>query len=288
MDLCNINDIKFLLAKHGFRFSKSKGQNFLTAAWVPHDIADGSGASEGCGVLEIGPGFGCLTEQLCLRAGKVVAIEVDETLRPVLAETVGRFENLEIIFGDALKTDLPALVREKFAGLRPLACANLPYYITSPVLAALLEARCFESVTVMVQKEVADRICARPGTHDYSAFSVLCQFYSEPEKLFDVPASCFIPRPKVTSSVVRLTCRTEDPCGIEDEALFLRTVRAGFALRRKTLVNSLATGFSALSKAQLTEAVERAGLSPAVRGEALGLAEFAELARELGRMLEGA
>ena len=288
MDLCNINDIKFLLAKHGFRFSKSKGQNFLTAAWVPHDIADGSGASEGCGVLEIGPGFGCLTEQLCLRAGKVVAIEVDETLRPVLAETVGQFENLEIIFGDALKTDLPLLVREKFAGLRPLACANLPYYITSPVLAALLEARCFESVTVMVQKEVADRICARPGTHDYSAFSVLCQFYSEPEKLFDVPADCFIPRPKVTSSVVRLTCRAEDPCGIEDEALFLRTVRAGFALRRKTLVNSLATGFSALSKAQLTEAVERAGLSPAVRGEALSLAEFAELARELGRMLEGA
>ncbi len=205
----------------------------------------------------------------------------------MLAETVGQFENLEIIFGDALKTDLPALVREKFAGLRPLACANLPYYITSPVLAALLEARCFEAVTVMVQKEVADRICARPGTHDYSAFSVLCQFYSEPEKLFDVPADCFIPRPKVTSSVVRLTCRTENPCGVEDEALFLRTVRAGFALRRKTLVNSLATGFSSLSKQQLTEAVEQAGLSPTARGETLGLPEFAALARALrGKMEE--
>lgn len=288
LDLCNINDIKFLLAKHGFRFSKAKGQNFLTAAWVPQDIADGSGAGAGCGVLEIGPGFGCLTEQLASRADRVVAIEVDESLRPVLAETVGRFDNLEIIFGDALKTDLAALVRERFAGLRPLACANLPYYITSPILAALLQARCFESVTVMVQKEVADRICARAGTHDYSAFSVLCQYYAEPELLFDVPPSCFIPQPKVTSSVVRLRCRDGRPCGVEGEALYLRTVRAAFALRRKTLVNSLATGFSTLSKAELTAAVEQSGLSPTARGETLTLADFARLSGQLALALKEA
>ncbi len=284
MDLCNINDIKFLLAKHGFRFSKSKGQNFLTAPWVPREIAEGAGADKGCGVLEIGPGFGCLTEQLCERAAKVVAIEVDETLRPVLAETMAGRDNLELIFADALKTDLAALAANRFAGLTPIACANLPYYITSPVLAALLEAKCFDSVTVMVQKEVASRICAGAGSHDYSAFSVLCQYHAEPEILFDVPADCFIPRPKVTSSVVRLRCRTAPPCEIADEALFFRTVRAAFALRRKTLVNSLATGFCSLSKTDLAQAVADCGLVPAVRGETLTLADFARLSERLGAM----
>lgn len=287
MDLTNINDIKFLLAKHGFRFSKSKGQNFLTAAWVPQEIAGGAGADTDCGVLEIGPGFGCLTEQLCKRASKVVSIEVDETLRPVLAETMAGYDNLELIFADAMKTDLATLVKEKFDGLRPIACANLPYYITSPVLAALLEAKCFESVTVMIQKEVADRICARPGTHDYSAFSILCQYYSEPESLFDVPPSCFIPQPKVTSTVIRLNCRKQPPCQVENEAMFFRTVRAGFALRRKTLVNSLATGFSMLDKQALTEAVIESGLSPTVRGETLDLPDYARLAANLQKRLEG-
>lgn len=287
MDLCNINDIKFLLAKHGFRFSKSKGQNFLTAAWVPQEIADGAGAAPGCGALEIGPGFGCLTEQLCRRADKVVSIEIDESLRPVLAETVGSYDNLELIFADAMKTDIAALVREKFPGLRPIACANLPYYITSPVLSALLEAKCFESVTVMIQKEVATRICARPGTHDYSAFSILCQYYAEPELLFDVPPSCFIPQPKVTSSVIRLDCRPAPPCVVEDEAMFFRTVRAGFALRRKTLVNSLATGFGTLDKQTLAEAVTEAGLSPTVRGETLSIEDYARLAACLKAKLEG-
>lgn len=287
MDLTNINDIKFLLAKHGFRFSKSKGQNFLTAAWVPQEIADGAGADETCGVLEIGPGFGCLTEQLCKRAAKVVSIEVDETLRPVLAETMAGYDNLELIFADAMKTDLAALVKEKFDGLQLIACANLPYYITSPVLAALLEAKCFESVTVMIQKEVADRICAKPGTHDYSAFSILCQYYAEPESLFDVPPSCFIPQPKVTSTVIRLNCRKEPPCQVENEAMFFRTVRAGFALRRKTLVNSLATGFSTLDKQSLTEAVVESGLSPTVRGETLDLPDYARLAANLQKRLEG-
>lgn len=287
MELTNINDIKFLLAKHGFRFSKSKGQNFLTAAWVPQEIADGAGAALDCGVLEIGPGFGCLTEQLCKRAVKVVSIEVDETLRPVLAETMAGYDNLELIFADAMKTDLAALVKEKFHGLRPIACANLPYYITSPVLAALLEAKCFESVTVMIQKEVADRICAKPGTHDYSAFSILCQYYAEPESLFDVPPSCFIPQPKVTSTVIRLNCRKEPPCQVENEAMFFRTVRAGFALRRKTLVNSLATGFGTLDKQALTDCVVESGLAPTVRGETLSLPDYARLAANLQKRLEG-
>ena len=183
MDLCNINEIKALLARHGFHFSKAKGQNFLTQSWVPQNIVLESGVDETCGVLEVGPGIGPLTQQLCRYAKKVVAVEVDRTLQPVLAETMAGNENLEIIFGDILKTDISTLVQEEFAGLRPMACANLPYYITTPVLAALLESRAFEAVTVMVQKEVAQRICSPAGKGDYGAFSVFCQYYAEPELL---------------------------------------------------------------------------------------------------------
>ena len=173
MDLCNINEIKALLARHGFHFSKAKGQNFLTQSWVPQNIVLESGVDETCGVLEVGPGIGPLTQQLCRYAKKVVAVEVDRTLQPILAETMAGNENLEIIFGDILKTDISALVQEEFAGLRPMACANLPYYITTPVLAALLESRAFEAVTVMVQKEVAQRICSPAGKGDYGAFSAV-------------------------------------------------------------------------------------------------------------------
>lgn len=187
IDVCNPGVIRELLARYGFHFSKSKGQNFLTQRWVPERIVQASGIDGSCGVVEIGPGFGPLTQELCLRAGKVVAIEVDQTLRPVLKETVGEFSNLEILFADALKTDLPALVAEKFPGLRPAACANLPYYITSPVLTKLLESRCFSSITVMVQKEVAQRICAAPASKDYSAFTVLCNYHAQPELLFFRP-----------------------------------------------------------------------------------------------------
>ena len=169
MNLCSIDEIKALLSRHGFRFSKAKGQNFLTQSWVPRQIAEDAGIDETCGVLEVGPGIGPLTEQLCLAAKKVVAVEVDTTLKPILAETLAGHDNLEIIFGDVMKQDIPALVAEKFPGLRPMACANLPYYITSPILTALLEAECFDSVTVMVQKEVAQRIAARAGSPDYSA-----------------------------------------------------------------------------------------------------------------------
>lgn len=284
MDLCNIGEIKALLARHGFHFSKAKGQNFLTQSWVPREIAEASGIDETCGVLEVGPGIGPLTQQLCLRAKKVVAVELDTTLRPILAETMAGNENLEILFRDIMKTDIPVLVREAFDGLRPMACANLPYYITSPVLAALLESQSFEAVTVMVQKEVAQRICAKAGSGEYSAFTVFCQYYAEPQLLFDVPASCFIPQPKVTSAVLQLRTRRMPPCEIADEKLFFRVVRAGFAQRRKTLVNSLSSGFGEMSKQQLSEILEQCGISPTVRAETLDIPAFASIANAIAAL----
>lgn len=285
MNLCDINVIKPLLQKHGFHFSKSKGQNFLTQSWVPREIADGAGIDKTCGVLEVGPGIGPLTQALCENADKVVSVEVDTSLAPVLAETMADTNNFTLIFGDILKADIPALVQEHFQGLRPMACANLPYYITSPVLSALLESKCFESITVMVQKEVAQRICAQPGSKDYSAFSLFCQYYAQPEILFDVPPSCFIPQPKVTSAVITLPCRKAPPCPIADEKLFFRTVRASFAQRRKTLVNGLSSGFGTLSKAQIIACLTAAGLPENVRGETLGIPEFARVAEEIGKVL---
>ena len=282
IDLCNPAELKALLARHGFHFSKAKGQNFLIQDWVPRQIVAQAGVDRSCGVLEIGPGVGPLTQQLCLTAGKVVAIELDRSLAPILSETLGEFENLELLWGDALKMDLGALVRERFAGLRPMACANLPYYITTPVLAALLEARCFRSITVMVQKEVAQRIAAPAGSPAYGAFSVFCQYYARPALLFDVPPSCFLPQPKVTSAVLHLAVREALPWDIPDEALFFRVVRASFAQRRKTLQNGLASGFPQLSKGEIAQALERCGLSPAVRGETLDIPAFAAVARALG------
>lgn len=285
MNLCDINVIKPLLQKHGFRFSKSKGQNFLTQSWVPREIAEGAGIDESCGVLEVGPGIGPLTQALCENAGKVVSVEVDTSLKPILAETMADQDNFTLIFGDILKTDIPALVQEHFGGLRPMACANLPYYITSPVLSALLESRCFEAVTVMVQKEVAQRICAKAGSKDYSAFSLFCQYYADPEILFDVPPSCFIPQPKVTSAVITLRCRNTPPCPIADEKLFFRVVKSSFAQRRKTLVNGLCSGFGTLTKEQVIEAVVAAGFPENVRGETLDIPGFAKVAEEIGKRL---
>ena len=178
MDLCDIREIKSLLARHGFHFSKSMGQNFLIQSWVPRDIAAASGAGPGVGVLEIGPGIGPLTDRLAGLADRVAAVELDRSLLPVLAETMAGHDNVEIVPGDILKLDVPALVGEKLAGLTPIVCANLPYNITTPVLTALLEARCFASITVMIQREVARRICAAPGTPDYGAFSVYCQVHA--------------------------------------------------------------------------------------------------------------
>ena len=284
--MINVTDIqvmKPLLASHGFHFSKAKGQNFLIAGWVPRQIAEDAGVDETAGVLEIGPGIGPLTQQLCLRAKKVVACELDERLKPILELTVGEFDNLQIIWNDVLKTDVKALVAEEFAGLRPMACANLPYYITSPILSALLEAECFESVTVMVQKEVAQRIAAKPGTADYSAFTVFCNYYAEPEILFDVPAHCFLPQPKVTSAVIQLKVRESRPWKIDDQEVFFRVVKSSFAMRRKKLTNGLASGFPELGKAGAAEVIASCGMDVNVRGETLGIEEFARIANEIVR-----
>ena len=283
IDVCDIHVMKPLLAEHGFHFSKAKGQNFLISRWVPERIAEDAGVDATAGVLEIGPGIGPLTQQLCLRANKVCAVELDTRLQPILAMTVGEFSNLEILWDDVLNRDVAALVKEKFAGLRPMACANLPYYITSPILTALLEAECFESVTVMVQKEVAQRIAAKPGTADYGAFTVFCQFYAQPELLFDVPPHCFMPQPKVTSAVVSLKVREELPWDIQDKALFFRVVKASFAMRRKTLQNGLASGFPELGKAGAAQVIEAVGLPATVRGETLDIAGFAAIANEIYR-----
>ena len=281
INVCDIQVMKPLLAEHGFHFSKAKGQNFLIASWVPEQIAEDAGVCSEVGVLEIGPGIGPLTQQLCRRAGKVCAVEVDKRLAPILKQTVGEFDNLEIVWDDVLKQDIPALVAEKLPGLRPMACANLPYYITSPILTVLLEADCFEAVTVMVQKEVAVRIAAAPGTADYSAFSVFCQYYAQPELLFDVPAHCFLPQPKVTSAVISLRVRKERPWQITDEKIFFRTVRASFAMRRKKLSNGLASGFPELGKTGAAEVIAACGFDENVRGETLGIPEFARIANAI-------
>ena len=277
MRLTDINDIKSLLASHGFHFSKSMGQNFLTAAWVPEDIAEAAQLDENTGVLEVGPGIGCLTEQLALRAGKVVAVELDNALRPVLSQTLAGKNNVEIIFGDVLKQDIKGLVSEKMQGLRPVVCANLPYNVTSPLITAFLEAECFDSVTVMIQREVAKRICARPATADYGAFTVLVNWYAEPEMLFDVPPSCFIPQPKVTSSVIRLKTRSEPPVEVKDKALFFRVVRAAFGMRRKTLTNALSANFNELNKADIENLLTACGFDPKIRGEVLSIGDFAAI-----------
>ena len=287
IDVCDIHVMKPLLAEHGFHFSKAKGQNFLISRWVPEQIAEDAGVDATAGVLEIGPGIGPLTQQLCLRAGKVCAVELDTRLKPILAMTVGEFSNLEILWDDVLNRDVAALVKEKFAGLRPMACANLPYYITSPILTALLEAECFESVTVMVQKEVAQRIAAKPGTADYSAFTVFCQYYAVPEILFDVPAGCFLPQPKVTSAVISLRVRQERPWDIADQDTFFHVVRASFAMRRKKLSNGLASGFPELGKDGAAQVIADCGMDANVRGETLDIAGFAKIANAIYKRKNG-
>ena len=273
--------IEALLARHGFRFSKSRGQNFLIDRGVPRAIAEASGADETNGVLEIGPGIGALSQELCRRATRVVAVELDTALPPILSETMADFDNFELISADVLGLDLPALARERFAHLTPVVCANLPYNITTPALTKLVEAGCFERLTVLIQREVAQRICAAPGTAAYGAFSVFMQYYTEPELCFEVGPESFVPRPKVTSAVLRAEIRKTPAVAVADEAFFFRVVYAAFALRRKTLVNSLMTAFGALGKERLTELVVSCGLDAGVRGERLGLAEFARLADAL-------
>lgn len=280
MDLCDRREIQALLERHGFRFSKAMGQNFLIEGWVPRDIADACGADERTGVLEIGPGIGPLTSQLAQRAGKVVSVELDQRLYPVLRETMAGADNFTLIEGDAMKLDFPQVAAEYFPGLRPILCANLPYNITTPLLTKCVESRCFESLTVLIQKEVAQRICAVAGTAEYGAFTVLMQYYTAPELLFTVPPTCFLPAPKVTSAVIRCPVRKAPPVDVVSESALWRTVKAGFALRRKTLVNSLQTGYR-LPKERLAEIVISCGLCPTVRGERLTLADYAQLTNAL-------
>lgn len=281
MDLCDINQIKTLLARNGFRFSKSMGQNFLIEHWVPRDIADASGAGPGKGVLEVGPGIGPLTRELSGLADKVVSVELDKALLPILAETLADRPNAEIVPGDILKTNIPALVKEKFSGLDAIACANLPYNITTPAITALLEADCFSCITVMIQREVAKRICAAPGTSDYGAFSLYCQYHAKTELLFDVPNTCFIPAPKVTSSVLRLTPRPA-PSEVDDPVHFFKVIKAAFAQRRKTLLNALTTTFGPqIPKDKLQQIILDCGLEATVRGERLGISEFAALSKAI-------
>ena len=280
MDLCDRREIQALLERHGFHFSKAMGQNFLIESWVPRDIADSCGADKSTGVLEIGPGIGPLTQQLARRAGKVVSVELDARLYPVLRETMRGADNFTLIEGDAMKLDFAQVVQEHFSGLRPILCANLPYNITTPVLTKCVESRCFDSLTVLIQKEVAQRICAEAGTAEYGAFTVLMQYYTAPQMLFTVPASCFLPAPKVTSAVIHCPVRKTPPVEVVSESALWRTVKAGFALRRKTLVNSLQTGYQ-LPKERLAEIVTACGLSPTVRGERLTLEDFARLSNAL-------
>lgn len=280
MDLCDRREIQALLERHGFHFSKAMGQNFLIEGWVPRDIADASGADERTGVLEIGPGIGPLTAQLVHRAAKVASVELDVRLYPVLRETISGADNFTLIEGDAMKLDFSQVIQEHFAGLRPILCANLPYNITTPILTKCVESRCFDSLTVLIQKEVAERICARARTAEYGAFTVLMQYYTDPQLLFTVPPTCFLPAPKVTSAVIHCPVRKAPPVDVVSESALWRTVKAAFALRRKTLVNSLQTGYQ-LPKEQLTEIVTACGLEPSVRGERLTLEDFARLTNAL-------
>ena len=287
MDLCNEHDISRLLKKHGFRFSKSMGQNFLIDADVPEKIASGSGIDESFGVLEIGPGIGALTAALSRRAQKVLSVELDNRLLPLLQETVSDCQNVKVISGDIMKLDIDKVVRAEMPGLRWAVCANLPYNITTPVLTALIDTQLFETITVMVQREVALRMCAAAGTADYGAITVYVKYHSEPEILFDVPPGSFIPQPKVTSAVVTLKMREGSPEEIVNEAMFFRVVRASFAQRRKTLVNALESGFSGkLSKETLKQIIADCGFNVMTRGETLDISGFAAVARRIREMLE--
>lgn len=281
MNLTDIREVKALLARHGFHFSKSMGQNFLIADWVPRDIAAAAGLDETCAVLEIGPGIGSLTQHLARRSGRVAAVELDVSLLPILNETLADYSNVEIIPADILNLDLNVLIDDRFFGFTPMVCANLPYNITTPVLTRLLECGRFRSITVMIQHEVARRICAAPGNPDCGAFSLFCQYYARCEYLFDVPPDCFLPAPKVTSAVVQLIPHSTPPVEGDRSTIFA-VVNAAFAQRRKTLLNALSSAYgSRFSKDELRRMILDCGLSETVRGERLGLAQFSELAKYL-------
>ena len=279
--LTDPSEIRRLLDTYGFRFSKSLGQNFLIDASVPERIADSVGADRECSVLEIGPGIGCLTAELSARAGQVLTVELDRRLQPLLRETLSAAENTDVLFADIMKLDLRQLASERMTKPTKLVCANLPYNITSPVLTSLIEADCFERICVMIQKEVAERICAGPGTKDYGAFGLFVQWYYAPELLFTVPPHCFMPQPKVTSAVIRLTRRTAPPAEVRDEKLLFHVIRAAFNQRRKTLANALSAAEPQLSKADCERILKLCDLDTNIRGEKLNLVDFARISNEI-------
>ena len=281
-ELTDLATIRALCEKYDFALSKGFGQNFIINPGVCPKIVDGSGIDRSWGVIEIGPGIGVLTKELARRAGKVVAIEVDKRLPPVLAETLAEFDNVKILLQDVLTVDLHQLIREEFPDMPVAVCANLPYYITSPIIMKLLEDRLpIRSVTVMVQKEAADRLAAAPGTRESGAISCAVQYFAEPKMLFTVQPGSFYPAPKVTSAVVRLDIRPAPAVQIPDEKGYFALVRAAFGQRRKTAANSIASGLG-LPKEAVLAALEQAGLDPRVRPEKLTLADFAALQAALG------
>ena len=279
MKLTDITSVRSLMEKHGISPQKRYGQNFLVNESVVNRIADTAGEGDGAlGILEIGPGIGTLTEKLAERYRRVVAIEIDKSLLPVLSETLADCENVKILNGDAMKTDLSALVRDEFRDMRVAVCANLPYYITSPILMRLLETEgLFESVTVMIQKEVADRLCAAPGTPEYGAITAACAYYAHTEKCFAVSPASFIPPPKVTSEVIRMNLYGTAPVQCKSKENLFRVIRGAFAKRRKTLANSLAGETSKRTKAEIESALVSLGYRADIRGEALGLSDFARI-----------
>lgn len=282
-NLSDISVIRALLERHGFRFSKSLGQNFLTNPTVCPRMAEECGAGKGVGVLEIGPGFGVLTQQLALRASKVVAVELDNRLIPVLDETLSEFGNVTVVEGDILKLDASALISEHFEGLNVVVCANLPYYITSPVIMKLLEERLpIENMTVMVQKEAADRLCAPVGSRESGAVTAAVSYYAEPEKLFTVSAGSFMPPPKVDSAVIRLKIRKTPPVSPQDEKFFFSVIRAAFSQRRKTSLNAISSGLQ-LPKDVVAGAFASCGLDGRIRAERITLEQFAAVSDALCR-----
>ena len=279
-NLSNIGVVRDLLARHGFSFSKALGQNFLVNPTVCPRMAEACGAGPGVGVLEIGPGVGVLTAELARRAERVACVEIDRRLLPVLAESLAEFQNVEVVNADVMEVDLRALIAERFPGLRVAVCANLPYYITSPILMRLLESRLpVESITVMVQKEAAQRLCAEPGSREVGAVSIAVRYYSVPRVLFPVSRGSFLPAPEVDSAVIRLDVREAPAVDAPPEAFF-RVVKAAFSMRRKTLLNCLSGGLS-LPKAEAAALLERAGVPAGARAEQLSMEQFAAVARAL-------
>lgn len=282
MELSNIGTIKDILGRHGFTFSKSLGQNFLINPSVCPKMAEQSGAKKGVGVIEVGPGIGVLTCQLAERADKVVAIELDKRLLPVLDETLAEYDNIRIINDDILKIDLKKLIETEFSGMEVVVCANLPYYITSPVIMKLLEDRLpINALTVMVQKEAAQRICAEVGTRQSGAVTVAVNYYAKPQILFGVSAGSFMPAPKVDSAIIRLDILKEPCVQVEDEELFFRVVKAAFSQRRKTLPNSLSAGLQ-ISKLTVTNALNRANVPVNYRAEQLTMEQLAKISNAIG------